>query len=116
MAEQKRLDRPELRKELEKIVSEAVEILDDKGNFLVHSGLAADQILALIEEAIIQARKEQMVVDWAQAGKDVEEVKKQERERIARLFKKADEETDSTKYLSKVLYIISELEQALGEK
>ncbi len=39
-----------------------------------------DKLLALIpdiEEAIIQARKEQMVIDWAQAGKDVEEAKKQ---------------------------------------
>ena len=39
-----------------------------------------DQILALlqpkIEEAVIQARKEQMVIDWAQAGKDVEEARK----------------------------------------
>lgn len=69
----KRLDNKELREKI--------------GTILWRSGIKSrqekvKQLLALypdIEEAIVQARKEQMVLDWAQAGKDLEEAKKQER-------------------------------------
>ena len=43
---------------------------------------ALDIFEPLIQEAVTQARKEQIARDWVQAGKDVQEAVKAERERI----------------------------------
>ena len=115
---QKRLDRPELREKIARVIW--TEGREDTGwltslAYVKKTGIPyelADQILALLIPDIEEVKKDA----WKHLDAMLEEAKKQERERIGKLFEEAERwSMDSTNYKSKVLGIVDEFRQALRE-